>query len=75
MPGVASRLGNSAHHTVMTTTVPVDTREMFADMARTELLVTDEHTPCPGFAEHTTRRGFAEQIRANHAYFRLARAR
>ncbi len=54
----------AAHHTVMTTNVSVDTWEMFADMARTELLVIDEHT---------TRRGFAEQIRANQAYHRLAR--
>ncbi len=54
----------AAHHTVMTTQVPVDTWEMFADMARTELLVIDEGT---------TRRGFAEQIRANQASYRLAR--
>ncbi len=53
----------AAHHTVMTTQVPVDTWDMFADMARTELLVIDEHT---------TRRGFAEQIRANQASYRLA---
>ena len=54
----------AAHHTVMTTNVPVDTWEMFADMARTELLVIDEAT---------TRRGFKDQVRANQAYFRLAR--
>ena len=54
----------AAHHTVMTTNVPVDTWEMFADIARTELLVIDERT---------TRRGFVEQVRANQAYFRLAR--
>ena len=54
----------AAHHTVMTTNVPVDTWEMFADMTRTELLVIDEHT---------TRRGFTDQVRANQAYFRLAR--
>ena len=54
----------AAHHTCMTTNVPIDTWEMFADIARTELLVIDEHT---------TRRGFADQIRANQAYYRLAR--
>jgi L-arabinose isomerase len=54
----------AAHHTVMTTNVPIGTWEMFADMARTELLVIDEHT---------TRRGFVDQIRANQAYYRLAR--
>ncbi len=54
----------AAHHTVMTTNVPVETWEMFADMARTELLVIDEAT---------TRRGFTDQVRANQAYFRLAR--
>ncbi|HEY0119094.1 MAG TPA: L-arabinose isomerase [Cellulomonas sp.] len=53
----------AAHHTVMSTNVPIDTWEMFAGMARTELLVIDEHT---------TRRGFAEQVRANQAYYRLA---
>jgi L-arabinose isomerase len=53
-----------AHHTVMTTNVPVDTWAMFADMARTELLVIDEQT---------TKRGFADQVRANQAYYRLAR--
>jgi L-arabinose isomerase len=53
-----------AHHTVMTTNVPVDTWAMFAEMARTELLVIDEHA---------TKRGFADQLRANQAYYRLAR--
>jgi L-arabinose isomerase len=54
----------AAHHTVMTTNVPVGTWEMFADMASTELLVIDEDT---------TRRGFAATVRANQAYYRLAR--
>jgi L-arabinose isomerase len=49
---------------VMTTNVPVDTWAMFTEMARTELLVIDEHA---------TKRGFADQLRANQAYYRLAR--
>lgn len=54
----------AAHHTVLTTNVPVDTWDMFAEMARTELLVIDERT---------TRRGFRDEVRGNQAYFRLAR--
>ncbi len=53
-----------AHHTCLSTAVGIDVWEMFADVARTELLVIDEAT---------TRRGFADQVRANQAYWRLAR--
>ena len=53
-----------AHHTCLSTAVGVDVWEMFADMTRTELLVIDETT---------TRRGFKDQVRANQAYYRLAR--
>ena len=52
-----------AHHTVMSTAVGVEAFEVFAEMARTELLVIDEST---------TRRGFADQVRWNAAYRRLA---
>jgi len=52
-----------AHHTVMSTAVGVEAFEVFAEMARTELLVIDEST---------TRRGFADQVRWNAAYHRLA---
>jgi L-arabinose isomerase len=53
-----------AHHTCLSTAIGVDVWEMFADMAHTELLVIDEAT---------TRRGFRDQVRANQAYYRLAR--
>jgi len=53
-----------AHHTCLSTAIGIDVWEMFADLTRTELLVIDEAT---------TRRGFAEQVRANQAYYRLAR--
>ncbi|TQL03266.1 L-arabinose isomerase [Cellulomonas sp. SLBN-39] len=52
-----------AHHTVLTTAVGVEAWEIFADLARTELLVIDEHT---------TRRGFRDQLRWNQVYFRVA---
>jgi len=52
-----------AHHTVMSTAVGVEAFEVFAELARTELLVIDEST---------TRRGFADQVRWNAAYHRLA---
>jgi L-arabinose isomerase len=54
----------AAHHTCLTTNVPVETWEMFAEIARTELLVIDEAT---------TARGFRAELRANSAYHRLAR--
>lgn len=53
----------AAHHTVMTTAVGIETWEMFAQIARTELLVIDETT---------TRRGFAEAVRWNAVYYRIA---
>jgi L-arabinose isomerase len=52
-----------AHHTVLSTAAGVEAFEVFADIARTELLVIDEST---------TRRGFADQVRWNAAYHRLA---
>jgi L-arabinose isomerase len=52
-----------AHHTVMSTAVGVEAFEVFAQIAGVELLVIDEDT---------TRRGFADQVRWNAAYHRLA---
>ncbi|RZU60878.1 L-arabinose isomerase [Zhihengliuella halotolerans] len=52
-----------AHHTVMSTAAGVEAFEVFAEISRTELLVIDEDT---------TRRGFADQVRFNQAYYRLA---
>ncbi|MDQ8042560.1 L-arabinose isomerase [Cellulosimicrobium sp. XJ-DQ-B-000] len=52
-----------AHHTVLSTAAGIDAFEVFADIARTELLVIDE---C------TTRRGFRDQVRWNQVYYRLA---
>jgi L-arabinose isomerase len=52
-----------AHHTVLSTAAGVEVFEVFAQMARTELLVIDEST---------TRRGFSDQVRWNAAYHRLA---
>ncbi|MBE7698846.1 L-arabinose isomerase [Oerskovia sp. Sa1BUA8] len=52
-----------AHHTVLSTAAGIDAFEVFAEMARTELLVIDEST---------TRRGFRDQVRWNQVYFRVA---
>jgi len=52
-----------AHHTVLSTAAGVDAFEVFAEIARTELLVIDEST---------TRRGFRDQVRWNQVYYRLA---
>ncbi|GAA3770537.1 L-arabinose isomerase [Microbacterium kribbense] len=52
-----------AHHTVMSTQVGIEVFQDFADIARTELLTIDEHT---------TLRGFADQVRWNQAWYRLA---
>lgn len=52
-----------AHHTVLSTAVGVEAFEVFAQIAGTELLVIDEST---------TRRGFADQVRWNQVYYRLA---
>ncbi|WP_168916439.1 L-arabinose isomerase [Microcella flavibacter] len=53
----------AAHHTVMSTQVGVDVFRDFAHIAGVELLVIDEGT---------TERGFAQEVRANAAYYRLA---
>ena len=52
-----------AHHTVLSTAAGVEAFEVFAQITRTELLVIDETT---------TRRGFADQVRWNQVYYRLA---
>jgi L-arabinose isomerase len=53
-----------AHHTVLSTALGVEAIEDYARMAGTELLVIDNDT---------TVRRFEEQVRANAAYYRLAR--
>lgn len=53
----------AAHHTVMSTAVGVEVFRDFAEMAKTELLVIDEHTTLPDFQR---------EVRWNQAYFRLA---
>lgn len=52
-----------AHHTVLSTGAGIEAFEVFATIARTELLVIDEHT---------TRRSFADQVRWNNVYYRIA---
>jgi L-arabinose isomerase len=54
----------AAHHTAMSTAVGLEAFEDYARMARTELLVIDSTT---------TLRAFEAEIRANAAYYRLAR--
>jgi L-arabinose isomerase len=54
-----------AHHTVMSTAVGVEAFSDLATMTGLELLVIDETT---------TTRAFAEQLRWNQAYYRLAQA-
>ncbi|MCU1433188.1 MAG: L-arabinose isomerase [Actinotalea sp.] len=56
-------IAGAAHHTVLSTQVGMDVFADFADIARTELLVIDEGT---------TSRGFAQEVRWNQAYYRLA---
>ena len=56
-------MAGAAHHTVLTTQVGLDAFVDLADIARTELLTIDGST---------TSRGFAQEIRWNHAYYRLA---
>ncbi|HEY3437663.1 MAG TPA: L-arabinose isomerase [Actinotalea sp.] len=56
-------MAGAAHHTVLSTQVGIDVFEDFADIARTELLTIDEGT---------TARQFTQEIRWNHAYYRLA---
>ncbi|PID98575.1 MAG: L-arabinose isomerase [Actinomycetales bacterium] len=53
-----------AHHTALSTHIGITEWEMFAAMAKMELLTIDEET--------TTRR-FAEQIRWNQVYYHLAK--
>lgn len=53
----------AAHHTCMSTQVGVEVWEMFARIAKMELLVIDEST---------TRRDFASSSKWNQAYHRLA---
>ncbi len=54
----------AAHHTVMTTALGLEVFEDFAEIARNELVVIDEHTEL---------RSFADRLRWNQAYYRLAR--
>jgi L-arabinose isomerase len=54
----------AAHHTVMSTAVGIEAFEDYARMAGTELLLIDATT---------TLRSFEAEIRANAAYYRLAR--
>jgi len=54
----------AAHHTCMSTAVGIEVFEDYARMAGTELLVIDKST---------TAREFENRIRANAAYYRLAR--
>ncbi len=53
----------AAHHTVMSTAVGIEVFEDFAEIARNELVVIDEHT---------TIREFQRELRWNQAYYRLA---
>jgi L-arabinose isomerase len=53
----------AAHHTVLSTAIGVEAWEDFAEIARTELLVIDQQT---------TTKGFAQEVRWNQAYYRLA---
>ena len=52
------------HHTVLTQAVGAESLRDFAEMVRTELLVIDEKT---------TPDDFADRVRWNQAYYRLAR--
>lgn len=52
-----------AHHTAMSTQIGPEVWEMFARIARMELLVIDSST---------TRRSFDDEVRWNQAYYRLA---
>ncbi|RFA10353.1 L-arabinose isomerase [Subtercola boreus] len=53
----------AAHHTVMSTAVGIEVFEDFAAIAKTELLTIDADT---------TLKGFANEVRWNQAYYRLA---
>ncbi len=52
-----------AHHTVLTNSVGIDVFRIFAELARTELLVIDENTTVPAFKD---------QLRWNYAFYHLA---
>ena len=56
-------IAGAAHHTVMSTAVGLEAFADFAEIAQTELLVIDDNT---------TARDFAQQVRWNQAYYRLA---
>jgi L-arabinose isomerase len=56
-------LAGGPHHTVLSTAVGLEALEDFATMARTELVVIDSST---------TTRSFAQELRWNAAYYRLA---
>ena len=51
------------HHTTLSTTVDVEAMIDLAEILRTELVIIDEHT---------TTRSFADELRWNQAYYRLA---
>ena len=53
----------AAHHTVMSTAVGLDVFEDFANIAKNELVVIDEHT---------TLRTFQRELQLGQAYYRLA---
>jgi len=57
-------IAGAAHHTVMSTAVGLEVFEDFAEIAKNELVVIDEHT---------TIREFQSELRWNQAYYRLAR--
>ena len=57
-------LAGAPHHTVLSTAVGLEALEDFAAIAGSELLVIDADT---------TRRRFADELRWNQAYYRLAR--
>ncbi len=57
-------VAGGAHHTAMTTALGIEHWADYAEMARTELLVIDEHT---------TADRFAQTVRWNDAYHHLAR--
>lgn len=56
-------IAGAAHHTVMSTAVGLEAFADFSEIAQTELLVIDNNT---------TSRDFAQQVRWNQAYYRLA---
>ena len=57
-------LAGGPHHTVMSSALPIEALVDYAGMARTELALIDADT---------TPRSFANELRWNSAYYRLAR--